>query len=510
MLIVFLAILAAVISLATPLLTVHASASHATAASGAGGRLWVTGHFPDFTCDASEGGLCHYLQVAVSFVMNGSTLPILALDPSVSDYLAEAIIYPFTEGGLTVPTVNTVDPRTGFASLPLVDSSGKPLYSAIVVASDYTSFVDCDPNEGCFNYGGVGATPDSDAINARSADIATFFKAGGGILALAGGPTSNVYYNFLPTSVSATSVDPNNDGFTLTSLGQSLGLTNGDVNNCCFYSTNDFQIPSSSSPLQVVETDSAGNAETLIETPTLWGVDSVDPIQTFYDQVAHSTSYGVPDFLGRYIGLVSHTSIHTNMGSGEKNYAHDHGLAIIPIYADYKVSAKKGAGSKFAKNAIIAAQILGVNQGVAIFFDIEANASPTPAFIQAWYDQFNKDFSITYKRHVYTYQAGYYKAGYYGSSAKPGKYTTDFEDAYCAAVTAEPQIATNSFIWASNPSSRIIPTSKTSKVNAPPFGPYTPECLNQTVAWQYYYKPMNTPPNVDIDEALGNLPFWHP
>ena len=155
--------------------------------------------------------------------------------------------------GGSAPTVQTVDPRSGFASLPLVSTTGTPLYSAIVVASDIT----CG---GCDNNNGFGDTPDSDAINARTSDIATFVNDGGGVLALAGADNIAVFYNFLPTSVTGASTT---SPYTLTSLGVSLGLVEGQDDNCC-PTHNSFQLPGSGSPLQVAETDAAGLAETLV------------------------------------------------------------------------------------------------------------------------------------------------------------------------------------------------------------------------------------------------------
>lgn len=212
------------------------------------GKLWVTGHDPDYHC-TFEALQCHYLQVAVNFVTNGSTLPVLALDHGTE--VATAINSAFGGSG---PSVTTVDPRSGFAGLPLVSSSGTPLYSAIVVASDIT----CG---GCDNNDDIGITPDTDAINARTTDIAQFFNAGGGILALAGANNLNVFYNFLPLPVTATTT---NSPYTFTSVGLTLGLVEGQDDNCCA-THNSFNLPSTPG-LQVAETDNAGNAETIIST----------------------------------------------------------------------------------------------------------------------------------------------------------------------------------------------------------------------------------------------------
>jgi len=248
----------------------------AHAAPASSGALWATGHDADFHCanlgnSQQQGGGCNYFQVAVNFVRNGSPLKVLVLETHI-DVAVGSLNVPtaLTNAfGSAVPPMQVVSPRsTQFAGLPLIDSSGKPLYSAIIVASDVTCLVPvtiflCGLNDD------VGVTPDSAAINARAADIKAFFNAGGGILALSGADNRDVYYNFLPIQVTPIDVSPSNGapgGFTLTPLGTQLGLTNSDINCCKTHSS--FQLPASGSPLQVAEKDSAGNAETLIVRPS--------------------------------------------------------------------------------------------------------------------------------------------------------------------------------------------------------------------------------------------------
>jgi hypothetical protein len=156
------------------------------------------------------------------------------------------------------PKIKVDDPRSQFASEPLVDSTGKPLFSAIIVASDIT----CG---GCDNNDDYLITPDSDAINARASDIKTFYNAGGGILALAGADNLDVFYNFLPISATGTTVTP---PFTLSSVGLSLGLIdNGSGSNTddnCCVTHNSFQPPNPLGQYQVAENDNAGMPETMI------------------------------------------------------------------------------------------------------------------------------------------------------------------------------------------------------------------------------------------------------
>jgi len=232
-----------------------------------GGAIWLTGHDADYHCSA-RARQCNYFKVAVSFVVNGSTLPVLALDHGTQ--VASAMTLAF---GSAAPQVVTVDPRSpAFSALPLVGADGSRLYSAIVLASD-TTCRGCDNNES-------GSTPDSDAVNARAPDIARFFQAGGGILALAGAENRDTYYHFLPVSALPTSVNP---PFQLNSVGLALGLIEGNGNNSddnCCETHNSFALPDSSSPFQVAETDSAGLAETLVVGASAVPVPTALPTNT--------------------------------------------------------------------------------------------------------------------------------------------------------------------------------------------------------------------------------------
>jgi hypothetical protein len=536
---------AVIVPLSSTITRSHAAAASSPASPGA---LWVTGHDVDYHCSNSNpttGAGCHYLQVAVNFVVNfvrkNITLPILALDHGTE--VATAISNAF---GSNAPSVTTVDPRTGFASLPLVSSSGVPLYSAIIVASDIT----CN---GCDNNDAVGVTPDSDAINARAADIKAFFNAGGGILALAGADNMSIFYNFLPIAVTGIPVSPpggNPGGFTLTALGQSLGLTASDI-NCCI-THNSFQLPASGSHLLVVEKDSAGNAETLIAP--LWGVDSADSLTKWYTQV--TKQFGTPDFFGRYIGDHKTTSFVRNTKTGnpcvpqaypynktpvsppEMSTAHSLGLSILPIYFDYGVLSVYddvngietwNCGELYATKAIAFAQNFAISQGTAIFVDIENACDPptckkhTPVvtdadFIRGWFDTFNSTFRYVYNGVLRQYNAGTYKAGYYANTNP----MANFDGPFCTAVRREAAIGTNSLIWTTQPNKAILSSSGnlpiiTQKANAPSYSQRTVSCpplavqIPTPAAWQYAINSSAHPYkiNVDIDEALG-LPLWKP
>jgi hypothetical protein len=229
------------------------------------GRLIVTGHDADLHC-AFAGPQCHYVEVAVRYVRGGApnpALPVLVLDNGALQ-MPQALDDAFGAG--SVPRV-VIDPRSPeFASAPI--DTGR--YSAILIASDQTCG-GCDLN---FPITGGSETPDSDAINARAADIGAFFNAGGGIFAASGaahgdgdaatGP--DTYYSFLPLPLGGAPVSA---PFTLTDAGRAIGLedslngvgTHDDINCCATH--NSFTNPDPGSALQVAEFDSQGKAETL-------------------------------------------------------------------------------------------------------------------------------------------------------------------------------------------------------------------------------------------------------
>ena len=219
----------------------------APAADAAGGANFIaTGHDMDYHCtepmEAEERTEeCAYLKIVVDKVRNGSTLPILALDQGtqVPRALADA---GFTGAGEVV----AVDPAetATFDATPFVSAEGKPLYSAIVTASDERCG-GCDDNE-------LGESN----INARAADFKTFFNAGGGILALAAADQYKTYYDFAALTIGATVDSP---PFTVTPAGEALGITPEEANCCATH--NSFLIPAP--PLVVLEDDDAGMAETI-------------------------------------------------------------------------------------------------------------------------------------------------------------------------------------------------------------------------------------------------------
>jgi hypothetical protein len=256
----------------------------ATFASAAfAGNLFATGHDQDLHCSDSDPNECAYYQITTTFVRAGSNLPVLILDRGGLEAVA-ALNLAYSNNQSRTPTPSSPpyvveDPQAANATqingapppgiatsstwptTPLVDSGGHPLWSAIIVASD-ASCGGCD-----LNSTGTGH-PDSDAINARTADIQAFFNAGGGLLYLAGADNAfnadgvmgkDVYYASVPVPIGG---QPVTEPFTVTPDGASLGITNTMANCCATH--NSFSLPPAGSAIKVAETDNAGLAESLL------------------------------------------------------------------------------------------------------------------------------------------------------------------------------------------------------------------------------------------------------
>lgn len=228
------------------LLAVLAVAALAIAgpASASAANFIATGHDMDYHCGYNTTSECEYFKIVVNQARGSSTLPILAIDngSEVKNALLNA--------GYAESEIQVVNPNEepAFKEAAFVDSASNPKYSVIIVASDETCG-GCDLNE-----------ESETNINARSADFATYFNHGGGIVALAGADRYETYYNFVPLKVGATAVS---EPFTVQPFGESLGVTT-EMANCCA-THNSFAISPTAppEPFKVLESDSAENSETI-------------------------------------------------------------------------------------------------------------------------------------------------------------------------------------------------------------------------------------------------------
>ncbi|PWU21513.1 MAG: hypothetical protein C5B50_01585 [Verrucomicrobia bacterium] len=198
--------------------------------NGNGGRIYLTGHDPDFHANSGNTGnnftgAQHINQAAISYIMN---------NPYVNVYGLHKFL--FVESSITPPSghidgvigiidsgyaVNVdfdrADATTLNAKLNLLGST----YAGIVVASDY---------------GGILTQAELDILNSRAADIANFVNSGGGLYAMAeadggAGLTPNGgWYNFVPIVTTSAALNQPETGNTVTPFGASLGLVNSDIN----------------------------------------------------------------------------------------------------------------------------------------------------------------------------------------------------------------------------------------------------------------------------------------
>jgi hypothetical protein len=227
-------------------------------------------------------------------------------------------------------------------------------------------------------------------------------------------------------------------------------------------------------------------------TRILWGVDSCKSMTSIYPQVA--SRFGAPDFWGRYLT----NTVCPGISAGEiATAAHLH-MGLLPIYNEYNCSkvVGYGTGQRYALEAVSAATNLGIPKGRVLAIDIEPPGDACPGavnvdagFVQGWFDGI---------------AAAGYAPTYYGN----GTAGTEFASAWCAAVAAQPEVATHSYLWSFQPSL----LGSFTKANSPGFAPYEPGCRSQMVAWQYQIdSSMSGPPSdVDLDEALSTLPLWYP
>jgi Domain of unknown function (DUF1906) len=226
-------------------------------------------------------------------------------------------------------------------------------------------------------------------------------------------------------------------------------------------------------------------------TRILWGVDSCKSLDGLMGTV--SGRFGTPDFWGRYLT----NTVCPGISNAEISIAAGNHMGILPIYNAYNCSNVVGydTGKGYADAATGAAADLGIPQGRAIAIDIEPPGDACPGavnvdqgFVQGWYD------GVTAAGYVPTY---------YGN----GTGGSEFASAWCAAVSAQPALATGAYLWSFQPSLLGSFTSS----NAPGYAPNQTGCPGNMAAWQYQIdSSMSGPSDVDHDEALSTLPIWYP
>jgi hypothetical protein len=201
---------------------------------------------------------------------------------------------------------------------------------------------------------------------------------------------------------------------------------------------------------------------------------------------------GRPDFWGRYLT----DSVCPSLSRSEIQAAHVRRMGILPIFNEADCSQVQGraASTAYAVQAVIRAVDDGIPPGRAIAVDIEPVGAACPgavhvdkAFIEGWYD---------------TISLFGYVPAFYGNTIP----YSAFANAWCAAVAERPDIAGRSYLWSFEPS---MPRISHAARNAPAFDPYDPLCPGRLIVWQYSLSAASHP-DVDVDLAYSNFPFWYP
>lgn len=229
---------------------------------GAQGSVFVTGHDPDFHAKlgGNTTGARNINNVAISYVMNPTYNPFLSGGATKFLFVESK---GFVPGGHTRGRDGIVlsgytegvdfdwhDATTLTAALNDLGT----VYSAIVVASDY---------------GGTLRAAELSILNAQSSAIIDFINAGGGLYAMAqsnggaGLTGSEQKFGFLPFLVTSAASHSAEVGYSVTSFGASLGLTNADITGN--FSHNMF---TATGGMNVVDVDDEGNALSLAARTT--------------------------------------------------------------------------------------------------------------------------------------------------------------------------------------------------------------------------------------------------
>jgi hypothetical protein len=218
------------------------------------GAVFLTGHDPDFHAQPGLGAGDKLLATGLSFVTGGSfndgnaATKFLWVESAIAAPSGHVKGYnSLDDVGATLGTDYDIVDGAGFGTVNLAN------YNAIAIAS---------------TFGGTLTQAELQALFAREADIAAFINGGGGLFAsaecypcganLAG--DNSLLFAFLPVTVTSIGASP---PFSVTAYGASLGLTNADMNDPTH---NSFGLVGG---LNIVDTDSAGNATTLAGIVTI-------------------------------------------------------------------------------------------------------------------------------------------------------------------------------------------------------------------------------------------------
>jgi|GEM_PF-5701580 len=209
---------------------------------------------------------------------------------------------------------------------------------------------------------------------------------------------------------------------------------------------------------------------------TLHG-DGVRHTIPFYNWVV-SQAGSPPQFWGRYLNLTG------AIAAAEVDYLHSRApyCRILLIYQAPTVDGNYLQGVADANDAIGRADALNVPAGVMLFADVEANTSPTAAWLQGWA---NRMFTSKYGG------AG----GFYASTHS----TSTFITAYATACLEAPSLMAAARIYSAVWVGDCTPASA-----APAFAPPLPASNPETVLfWQFKDKCWPNSPAEGADQDLA-------
>ncbi|MEP6853230.1 MAG: glycoside hydrolase domain-containing protein [bacterium] len=231
-----------------------------------------------------------------------------------------------------------------------------------------------------------------------------------------------------------------------------------------------------------------------------WGVDSSGPITSAALANVQGWYRGAtPQFWGRYV------SGDYGVSRAELAFARSRGIYVYLIVNDQNCSQCDGIdicghdltaaqARADAREAIRAAEQVGVGRGAVLYKDIEQISScrkePSAEYLLAWY---------------HTLRETDWRTGFYGNVYQQNY---DFPRAYCAAVARDPQFTADVVLDMNQPEPRLgAPRGTTGPHNAPRFRPTVPSCAPRTATKIWQYGESIDPDNyTDIDQAVPDAP----
>jgi hypothetical protein len=222
--------------------------------------VFISGHDADYHAylGPTPAGARKIVQSAIAFTTNGIANPRILLATDVRD--------PGSDTG------NNGDSRqgmisSGFPNFTVADDGNGGQTDPSVLDLREVDFGDYDVVVVASDEGGWLRQSELDILNSRREDITTYVNGGGGLVVLPEsglrpGNTANTgtvhdRLQFLPVLIPASVHNQEESGFTATAFGQSLGLTDADVNGPGNFSHTIIDDPG---PYSVVDRDPDGNA----------------------------------------------------------------------------------------------------------------------------------------------------------------------------------------------------------------------------------------------------------